>query len=191
MKWFDELVENHPQLNIRVAAAKASVQAKSIFWGDNRLTNKAVSEQVPEILIGAYRNSHDQYEKQTIVNLLTNFLDPEPLLRLIEHPSTTSLEAQFLIYYVLSGDFVNVRNVGKHNWPQNSTSINERNIYDDRFYVDESPFGQLLFQSQKKVLERVVAIDKLWDVPTNLFSFFFFFGLPNSRQELRALIDKN
>jgi hypothetical protein len=42
---------------------------------------------------------------------------------------------------------------------------------------------------QKKVLQVVVEHDAFWQLPTNLFSFFY--GLPDSRDDLRALIEKS
>ncbi|MHB8630148.1 MAG: hypothetical protein ACYDBJ_28330 [Aggregatilineales bacterium] len=46
--------------------------------------------------------------------------------------------------------------------------------------------GQPLNQHQRLVIEVIVNCDQFWQLPTNLFSFFY--GLPNSRGELQALI---
>ncbi len=44
------------------------------------------------------------------------------------------------------------------------------------------------FPRQGQALRAIVDQDKVWEIPTNLFSFFY--GLPDSREALRALIDK-
>jgi hypothetical protein len=67
--------------------------------------------------------------------------------------------------YAVSYTYQNHRGVGRtHYWPR-----------------------QKLTDRQEKVLSTIVNSDRFWSIPTNLFSFFY--GLPDSRDELRALIE--
>lgn len=49
--------------------------------------------------------------------------------------------------------------------------------------------GEKLTKRQGDAIAAVANNDKFWEIPTNLFSFFY--GLPDSRDELRALIEKS
>jgi hypothetical protein len=52
-----------------------------------------------------------------------------------------------------------------------------------RYYVPGKPLNPF----QKQALKLVVEYDSFWEIPTNLFEFFY--GLPNSREELRRLAE--
>lgn len=47
----------------------------------------------------------------------------------------------------------------------------------------------ILNGEQRDVITAIVACDPFWELPTNLFSFFY--GLPDSREELQALVQSN
>lgn len=48
--------------------------------------------------------------------------------------------------------------------------------------------GRKLNQHQRTVLQAIIEKDAFWQIPTNLFSFFY--GLPDSREELRKLVEE-
>lgn len=51
------------------------------------------------------------------------------------------------------------------------------------------PATEKLVEVQQFVLNAIIHCDRFWELPTNLFSFFF--GLPDDRDTLRALVAKN
>ncbi|HVU09616.1 MAG TPA: hypothetical protein VHD90_00005, partial [Phototrophicaceae bacterium] len=59
-----------------------------------------------------------------------------------------------------------------------------------RFYIPDKMLGTVVKPTrQRQLLTVIVDTDRFWTIPTNMFSFFF--DLPDSRDELRALLAKS
>jgi hypothetical protein len=78
-------------------------------------------------------------------------------------------------------------------WISNSLGryglISDKGKNEKCYSFTPAPELAFLLSEQRDVLALIVANDKFWQIPTNLFSFFY--GLPDSREELRRLIEKN
>ncbi len=57
------------------------------------------------------------------------------------------------------------------------------------FYIEHYFTGRNVtaYWSNKQVLQAIIDTETVWKIPTNLFSFFY--GLPDSPKELRALLE--
>jgi hypothetical protein len=198
--WFRELVESHFGEDLHIAAAKASIMAaRGSLWKD-RLGDKDISPRVGEILVDAYlavENDKYMIEREGIARLLSQLEDKEPILRLLERPEITVDEAQILVRSLLwnifrpSGDddqywqFWTDRHLlywNPQKMPEATNTYRAYQVYD---IVNK----HLPWSPHAPSLKRLLTVDKIWEIPTNLFSFFF--GLPDSRDELRALIEKS
>jgi hypothetical protein len=184
--WFRNLVEHHPLQSLRAAAAHASIEAAVGSVWQSLLSDKDVSPHVAEVLIEAYWTAPDEYYskrfvRQEIIEKLTCLQNYEPLLRLLEHPDTTPDEAQTLVRGLLWNALENGRSAEDYWRYEMYNPSKQTNIYNFSFRTIDR-----FSDRERKIANRILSIDKVWILPTNLFSFFF--GLPDSRDELRKLI---
>lgn len=190
--WFRELVETYPIDNLRVAAARASIiSARNSLWND-RLGSNDISPQVGDILVKAYWSmTDDLYERQKIIQLLARLKSAEFLLTILEDPKTTAEEAQVLALGLLWNIFKGSSSDAFFwQWIAIKIAVGSGQLY--RMYDVPKPdrdYEKSRWLKVTPTLSRLVAVEKIWHLPTNLFSFFF--GLPDSRDELRALIEKS
>jgi hypothetical protein len=185
--WFLDLVETHPLIGVRRAAARASIFAAVGSLWNSLLRDDDVSPNVGDVLIEEYLDAPKEYYArrflcQEIVDLLTRLQDTEPLLRLLEHPNITVDEAQTIVRGLLWNILERSQNAEEY-WQYEIYGENKQtNIY------KYSPRTlEPLYSDQRVIIERILKAERVWTMPTNLFSFFF--GLPDSREELRALIE--
>lgn len=187
--WFRQLVETHPMQGVRQAAARACIPAAAMSLWNQWLRDDDVSPRAAVLLVEEYltqkKGPPGNYERAQIVQLLAQLNDYEPLLGLLEHPDTTPSEAQILIRGLLWRLMQNGKNADRF-WQQRlSWRAKEEHIYHMNYSHKVAPMGIVW----KKIFERILAVDQIWAYPTNVFSFFF--ELPDSREELRALIEKS
>jgi hypothetical protein len=184
------IVETHPLPAVRVAAARASVELINRYrlYGEELL-----SPQVGDLLVGAFLHPHPpQHWTEEIPSLFQEYLvrdlahlsDPAPLLRLLAEPEITAAQAHVLARGLLCQVAVNQVLHSPH-W-QRMTSRDERKLGD--FYRGEHTVvpGKYNSRRLRPVLQAILAADRVWERPTNLFSFFY--GLPDSRDELARLV---
>jgi len=60
-------------------------------------------------------------------------------------------------------------------------------IYKETAAANRYHVGRKLNNEQRLALEAIVDCEPFWEIPTNLFSFFY--GLPDEREALRKLLE--
>jgi hypothetical protein len=184
--FFREIVETHESRAVRVKAARASIELLDpLGYGEDRLASI-----VPNILADEFlrlgNGLDERFEKEYILRDLVR-LKPEPMFYLLRQPGISADDAHLIARGLLvhSMLFPTMHEAHWLHYP-NYQLKDKGNIYLER----HSALGAMQFPRVPKVKEALQALvenNKVWEVPTNMFSFFF--GLPDSREELRALLD--
>jgi hypothetical protein len=185
---FKEIVETHPSQAVRVAAARASVELVDDFGlrVDDRVSPQAADLLAQEFLtpgapLDYMEQSSFSYHKEGIVRDLAR-LKPEPLLRLLNHPDISAEDAHLIARALLARAFLS--GTGESHW-RHFPSYDKR--AEGAIYIRHYAAARSIAYGRKSIVQAVVDADKVWERPTNLFSFFY--GLPDSREALRALLD--
>jgi len=150
------------------------------FWGWN--LHYFVFAHMPFDRFNEYRIFY-RHERLTI------------LLEIFKRSELTSVKAHRHYREILDKVFRKTnRNESEYYWETHvrldpSDSPNEL-IYE---YAERLKRGQYnpdkpLMDRQKQVLQAIVDCDPFWEIPTNLFSYFY--GLPDDREELRRLANQ-
>jgi len=185
---FKEIVETHPSHAVRVAAARASVELVDMF---SLRVEDRVSPQVADLLVQEFltpsvpldykEQGSPSYHKDEIVKDLAR-LKPEPLLSLLKHPGISAEDAHVIARGLLVCAFLSGSD--ESHW-RHFPSFDKR--AEGAIYVRHYAAERTIAYGRKSILQALVDADKVWELPTNLFSFFY--GLPDSRDALRALLD--
>lgn len=130
-----------------------------------------------------FRTDWMRYE---IAETLAWLADQTPLVRLLHHPQLTERDAQFLALALVTQINSDHLPLSKNYWftvlgqdnPNRIiyTALNSRHIVEQLSNYATRPVRELLDN------------EAFWSTPTNFFSHFF--GLPDDREALRALIDQ-
>jgi hypothetical protein len=185
---FKEIVETHSSHAVRVAAARASVELVDdwALRAEDRISPQVADLLVQEFLTPSAPLDYKEqgsptYHKDEIVKDLAR-LKPEPLLSLLEHPDLSSEDAHLIARALLAQAFLS--GAGESHW-RHFPSYDKR--AEGAIYIRHYAAARTLAYSRKSIVQAIVDADKVWERPTNLFSFFY--GLPDSRDALRALLD--
>lgn len=185
------MVDEHPIERVRYAAARVSIELVSrIRLGPDHL----LSPGVPDLLCreflapGApiyWSEGTPALQRESIVSDLARLSDPAPLLRLLAEPDISAEQAHLLARGLLcQAAIYRVRQ--KDHWRQ-LFQYERRKEGDFYSCVEAIRSRQLEGGSVRTALQAIVATDRVWERPTNLFSYFY--GLPDSRDELRKLVE--
>jgi len=188
--FFKKVVETHPSRKARVAAARASVELISPYA---QRTDR-LSAQVPALLTQEFiepispLNYMEQgslaYHAERIMQDLAR-VDPEPLVDLLQNPTISAEQAHVIARGILANAFLSPGRSDAH-W-RLFPNLHKRDK--GLFYVqDHAAVGFIKYQ-RAHLLQAIVDADKVWEAPTNLFSFFY--GLPDSREGLRTLLEES
>jgi hypothetical protein len=184
---FKEIVETHPSHVVRVAAARASVELVGMF---SLRVEDRVSPHVADLLVQEFltptapldykEQGSTSYHKDQIVKDLAQ-LKPESLLGLLKHPDISAEDAHVIARGLLVVAFLS--GADESHW-RHFPSYDKR--AEGAIYVRHYAAERTIAYGRKSILQALVDADKVWERPTNLFSFFY--GLPDSRDALRALL---
>ena len=183
------IVEDHPSQTVQVAAARASVELVERF---QLREEELLSLQVGELLAREFlqpgppmhwTEDYPSIYQENIVRDLARLPDPAPLLGLLASTGITSEQANLVARGLLCQALIDRAQHNRH-W-QMMTSYEKRK--EGNFFLHEYdiPLWKLQTGSVRLILHAIAAADRLWELPTNLFSYFF--GLPDSRQALHKL----
>ncbi len=185
--FFKEVIEHSTSRKIRGAAARASVELVSRYAREY----DHLSSQVPAILaqevleLVSYPNDPAKrnllYEIENIVRDLSR-LEPEPLLDLLKNPDISKHIVHIVMRGLLANAFLFFYDQSEH-W-RHFPDIYKTEA--GMFYIQHHGAARSIDHRQKRILQAVVDAKKVWEIPTNLFSFFY--GLPDSREALQALL---
>jgi len=185
-RFFQEIITTHSSHKIRVAAARAAVELVTRYdWKYEQLFPEVPSILEQEFLecsspLDWVEQGDASFHTENIVRDLAR-LKPEPLLKLLHHPTLSAEQAHLLARGLLVNAFRSARHAHWEYFPD----LDKRDI--GMFYVQQHGVAHNIYPRQKALLQAIVATDKVWEQPSNLFSFFY--GLPNTRAALHELLN--
>jgi hypothetical protein len=185
------IVERHPLRTVRVAAARVSVELIRQYT----MSDENLSPQVKDLLVQEYlqpgppmhwSENTPSIHQEHIIRDLTRLASPTPLLKLLSEPEITADQAHLLARGLLCQVLIN-RGQQRRHWEQ-IISYEKRKEGD--FYIYRHAITPWELKSQRviSILQAILATDRVWERPTNLFSYFY--GLPDSRDGLRRLVEE-
>lgn len=186
-----ETVETHKSRKVRIAAARASLEAIPLLTRNY----DGLSPQVPTILAREFfehaspidwmEEAEPSWHEEMIVIDLAK-LNPQALLDLLLDTAIDAKQAHLIARGLLACGFLYSDYIDSHfGNPSSYEKKDEGVIYVRHHAVVRSHYR---FQPARGILQAIADADKVWEIPTNLFSFFY--GLPDSREGLRALLSQ-
>lgn len=189
--FFQAVVEMHSADRVRVAAARVSVE----LVGHYNRKQDILSPQVPAILskeffeLGSPLNSLEAgatvYHMEMIAKDLSR-LTPEPMMKILQESAINAEQAHVLTRALLASTFLQAEAIDSH-W-EHFPNFDRRT--EGKFYTYHHAVLHSLghpFQARARTLQAIVDTDRVWEIPTNLFSYFY--GLPDTRDALQALLE--
>ncbi|MBN1123034.1 MAG: hypothetical protein JXJ17_18300 [Anaerolineae bacterium] len=189
--FFKALVESHPSHKVRVAAARASVDTLNPV-STTQETDR-LSSLVPGILAREFWDrccpmlayeQEESYHRQQIVRDLS-FLQPGYLIDLLRSPDLTTRDAHLVVRGLLAHTFLPPEQRRLH-WHMDGYPRLDNSKFIEEYPVTRHLKAPTAGQKERTVLQAIVNANIVWENPTNLFSYFY--GLPDSREELRDLL---
>lgn len=209
MKQYAEIFENiaasHPEPRVKIAAALGWVKLQNRIYDMNK--RPPVPAHLPPILAEALvhpvPNNPDlwsdidmQDDVLSALGKLGIFILAEALTIPDIDSQTTHLIGREMVDTVFrrkSPSRAGVYQIFSMSW---SPYENRSMLREGKWMYEFHPLTNVYFrpdqplsEPQKFVLTTIANNDLFWEMPTNLFSFFY--GLPDSREELRQLIAKS
>src|SRR5262249_24442619 len=120
------------------------------------------------------------------VNLLLQdlvLLSGETLLQVLHVPDLSREQAHLIVRCLLAQTFLSSKRNPRY-WEQyfDFRGKDKGGLYSlEQVTALDTP-------QRKNIIQAIIDTDVFWELPTNIFSFFF--GLPDSREALQALLDK-
>jgi hypothetical protein len=185
------IVDEHPVQIVRVAAARVSVELVRKYRIPN---DDLISRQVAMLLAQEFLQpgtpmhwSEDDplIYQENIVRDLARLSDTFPLLHLLDEAGITAKQAQLLARGLLCQALAGESEHRRH-WQQ--IPSHERRKEGDFYQFQHiiQPW-QLKTDRVHAILQAIIDKERVWERPSNLFSYFY--GLPDSRDELRRLVE--
>jgi hypothetical protein len=197
-----DIVDISPSPTIQLAAARASVETIIPNRQDkNILSTKVVTLLSEEFIQRSFqpagREDTAQLDHSTSLVRDLSLLGYEPLLEIFKNSPLDVVQTHLIVRGLLAAILTPSEN--RIYWRTNPGHTNQ-GIYYLQAHRTSSPsaasgsgdyrvFTRDDYNAKffKRILEGVVERQEVWDLPTNMFSFFF--GLPDSREELTALLN--
>ncbi len=189
--FFKDIVESDFESQLRYNAAHVSIRVSmGNFWG-KQIKPDEVSPKVAQTLIEEYWKIHLDhsldYIQREIIELLSQ-LDSQPLESLLNDKRTTPEDA----YHIVRGLMFSAVNSYHAPARWRDQYWNEHPNFEKRQKGNFHILGGVHFAiipETKRIIRAIVENDIFWQLPTNLFSYFY--DLPNDRDELRKLINES
>jgi hypothetical protein len=191
-----DIVDSRPAHKVQLAAARASVETINRYRKDKNV----LSGKVPDLLAReftyysggkpdiywSYLKNKLNYSALIIRDLAQ--LGYEPFLTMLENPENTALQVHLIIRGLFASVLMSSENTT--HWESTLSHTKEGIYYLPNYRMDDyrvvirwkDKIGLM-----KQVLQLAIDNEKVWELPTNIFSFFF--GLPDSRNELQKMLD--
>jgi len=105
-------------------------------------------------------------------------------------PDLSPEQAHLIARALLAATFLHARSIESHwerfpNFDRRTEGIFYLQHFDAARHILRPP---LMYKVKHPFLQAILEAEKVWELPTNLFSFFY--GLPDSREGLRALLER-
>jgi hypothetical protein len=186
LDYFLTLMETHPSEPIRLCAARAIIDSNEIRY---RLRGTPIYEAVVSTLLDALNNPesyllYPYIYRGEVLNYL-NRLEIETLHTLLDRETISPHAAHWVAREMLNRVFINRWRNHFFSWgsfehPSRNTGQYAWEGYPRLFEATRS-----LFPNQQKVLQSILECKPFWQIPTNLFSYFY--GLPDDPVQLAEL----
>lgn len=188
--FFQQVIDSDRVANVRYAAAEWAVRSAVGSYWNERLKDDEVSASVIDTLIEWFKDGEtSQYYEDDIIELLSRAGAMEALTKLMDDPESEVDQvhkiARALLALAYSHPFIQYTSPLLHYAPLQEPPRAGR-IFAFRI---PDPFPYVLPRQAYDALKAIVNCDLFWTLPTNMFAFFF--ALPDTREELRALLTKN
>lgn len=190
-----DIVNESVSLKIQVAAAQASVETFMLHRKDKMIISEKVVDLLSQEFIQyrfipnfgkLYWIGRLNYSMSFIRDL--SRIGHEPLLMLLKNPELDVIQTQIVVRGLFASFLL--RFDEQFYWISNLSHTEDGLFYlpkertgDYRVFVRNKDNAKFF----KQVLQTVAENEKFWQMPTNMFSFFF--GLPNSRQEIQEILN--
>jgi hypothetical protein len=191
MRFIDNLSRSHSDHEIRLRAAMTWVQ---INLGIKISERKTVPSNMIALLGDAlidHKKYHDlwYHSYDEPVSVYVRMAGMNVMARMLELKDLTPYPAHLIAGKMLDETF-DRRGVYGHKAVYSAYKNRHNDKPDDHYQLPEHhkqyTGGKLRHRDQREVIEAIVACEPFWEYPTNLLSFFY--GLPDEREQLRALL---
>ena len=193
--FFKEVVEDHPSHTVRVAAARASVELVG------RIKGKQIqlSPEVPGLLTQEFlkvssgldhkKRGMEFSHAEQIARDLSRLSNHEPLLTLMQTPDLSPEQAHIIARALMAAEFLHGPMIESH-WERFASydRKTEGLFYLQEFYAMREIRPSIMYKVKRPFLQAIVEAEKVWEIPTNLFSSFY--GLPDAREGWREMLEK-
>jgi hypothetical protein len=197
ISFFEQVLKTTDSRGIRKLAAdflifRAHPSGLDFEWNPKMYSkpHQAVAEAANVLLedFPKYGNSiYDREAKRGIIFCLSR-AGTFYLQQILSFPNVTSQETHWVAKYLIRIAFYGRFSKYGEYFEQIEALINKKVICAFEF-CDEIKSVEKLTQKQVEAIRLIVDNDKFWELPSHLFSLYC--GLPDSRDELRALIEKS
>jgi hypothetical protein len=181
--FFNQIVETETDVPLRAAAAQAAIACLSRF---SRHEAQLLSPQVPEALIDYYQTLTDPHASPARHQVIRDLarVGHAAFQGLLDDPASIPSDVHTIGRSLLASAFLDPRDTDAHwvHYPE----FEKRKL--GQLYQRHPVLtmrGKLL-RDQAAALQALVDWEPFWQSPTNLLSFFY--GLPDDREALRALL---
>jgi hypothetical protein len=185
--FLNNIIEIHSSQEVRLSAAKASVELLWVVNPQYDDLSPHVAKLLTESFLTIQHLSEDVtnifYQSQSLLYDLSR-LEPEHLFRLLEHPALTDIQLHLVGRSLLYRAFQMHSDVYIH-WSYMPLHY-QSGLY---YQVTGRPTPlRTLTPLQQRVCQTILLVDRIWRMPTNMFSFFF--GLPDTQHQLRKFVEQ-
>jgi hypothetical protein len=183
---FEKIVASDEPFIVRTAASLAWINMSSSL-GTPSFILRTLGDA---IALHVWRDIFDEFRKPFFApSIIEAMRSASSLGEALSAENMTSEAAHLIIREMLERVFA--RTGGAGGWYDYAVDLDNStaHIYTLNEYRSHRSLyhpGKPLNRPQKATLETIVNCDVFWRIPTNLFSFFY--GLPDSRDKLRALL---
>lgn len=182
--FFRKLLDSPISHTLRVAVARVVTELVGMYNSQNeKLFPEVAPILAKEFLersspLDTSEQHYPDYHTQQIASDIIR-LEPEPFFEVLQHPTINAKQAHELARSLLINAFY------VHSQKRWEYFPDSKQEHKGRFYIAHYVHHDVGPRT-KAILQAIVDADKVWEVPTNLFSFFY--GLPDSREALHTLI---
>ena len=192
LPWFNKVADNQELQSVRVEVALDLIDlATDRKW--IRYTDEILPATI-DLLVAELNNSKSKEVASRLAKL-----DLQAVITLLQSGRLKLLSIHLLVRESLNRVFYprTGNNRGDYAYdfsqfgliPIISYSELADHLSTRRFYIPDKTLGTALGPTpQRQLLTAIANLDRFWEIPTNLFSFFY--GLPDTREELRAFLLK-
>ncbi len=191
-----DIVDSNPSSKVQLAAARASVETINRYRRDKDILSEKVQSLLVKEFVYYSRGNPDRYwsyfeNKLNYLALMIRdlaLLGPQPFLEMLQQPENSAVQTHLIIRGLLASVLMSDENTIY--WKSTLSHAKEGLYYLPNYRMEDWRTvvrWKNKVDFMKQVLQSIIDNEKIWEIPTNMFSFFF--GLPNSRDELQKMLN--